>query len=693
MRSLPRPAAFAVMAALPLLVLSTARPLAAQAGPQLLGPMDVFEFEYVRDVQVSPDGSQIVYVRQFSDVMTDRNYSNLWIVGTDGSGNRPLTTGNYSDGSPRWSPDGSRVAFISDRGEAGPQIWVRFMDTGQVVEVTSVQHGPAGIEWSPDGTHLSFTTLVARPETQIAQLPPRPEGAEWAAPAKTIDELVYRFNGPGYLTPGYHHLFVVPAEGGTARQISDGDFQHGGTFRASPAVWTPDGEYLLMSANRRTDWESEPLDTEVLEFRVADGAMRTLTSRHGPDLSPAVSPDGSLIAYLGFDDRYQGFQVTELYVMNRDGSGARMLSGDLDRTVSTPRWAPDGDGIFVQYDDQGTTKVGHFSLDGAFTEVASNLGSGHSAYAGGTYALGPGGQVVFTFSVPHHPSDVAVVDGPGAAPRILTGVNDDLLAARQLGAVEEIWYESSFDGRPIQGWIIKPPDFDPDRTYPLIIEIHGGPFANYGDRFDYEKQMMAARGYVVLYTNPRGSTSYGQEFGNLIHHAYPGDDFYDLNSGVDAVIEQGYIDEDRLFVTGGSGGGVLTSWMIGRTDRFAGAVTVYPVINWYSFVLTADIGNYVTKYWFPGFPWDNVEHYESRNLLSVVENVTTPTMVLTGEEDYRTPMSDSEQYYQALKLLGVDAVLVRVPGEPHGIRRRPSHWMAKVENILGWFAKTQTPVT
>jgi acylaminoacyl-peptidase len=655
--------------------------------------MDVFEFEYVRDVQVSPDGSQIIYVRQFSDVMTDRNYSNLWIVGTDGSGNRPLTTGNYSDGSPRWSPDGSRVAFISNRGEAGPQIWVRFMDTGQMVEVTSVQHGPAGIEWSPDGTHLSFTTLVARPETQIAQLPARPEGAEWAAPAKTIDELVYRFNGPGYLTPGYHHLFVVPAEGGTARQISDGDFQHGGTFRASPAVWTPDGEYLLMSANRRVDWESEPLDTEVLEFRVADGAMRTLTSRHGPDLSPAVSPDGSLIAYLGFDDRYQGFQVTELYVMNRDGSDSRVLSGDLDRTVSTPRWAPDGDGIFVQYDDQGTTKVGHFSLDGTFTEVASNLGSGHSAYSGGTYALGSGGQVVFTYSVPHHPSDVAIVDGGGAEPRIITGVNDDLLAARRLGEVEEIWYESSFDGRPIQGWIIKPPDFDPNRTYPLIIEIHGGPFANYGDRFDYEKQMMAARGYVVLYTNPRGSTSYGQEFGNLIHHAYPGDDFYDLDSGVDAVIEQGYIDEDRLFVTGGSGGGVLTSWMIGRTDRFAGAVTVYPVINWYSFVLTADIGNYVTKYWFPGFPWDNVEHYESRNLLSVVENVTTPTMVLTGEEDYRTPMSDSEQYYQALKLLGVDAVLVRVPGEPHGIRRRPSHWMAKVENILGWFAKTQTPVT
>jgi acylaminoacyl-peptidase len=232
---------------------------------------------------------------------------------------------------------------------------------------------------------------------------------------------------------------------------------------------------------------------------------------------------------------------------------------------------------------------------------------------------------------------------------------------------------------------VKPPDFNPSKTYPLILEIHGGPFANYGDRFSLEHQVWAAKDYVVVYTNPRGSTSYGGEFGNLIHHAYPGDDFYDLNSGVDAVIAKGYVDPDQLYVTGGSGGGVLTSWMIGRTTRFRAAATIYPVINWYSFVLTTDIGAFVAKYWFPGMPWDNVEHYEKRSLLSVVKNVKTPTMVMTGEEDYRTPISEAEQYYQALKLLGVEAVLVRVPGEPHGIRRRPSHHIAKMLNIVGWF--------
>jgi acylaminoacyl-peptidase len=662
----------------------------AQETRQPLAPLDVFEFEYVQEPQISPDGSRILYVRRFSEIMSDRNYTNLWVVDLNGGDHRPLTTGNYSDGSPRWSPDGSRVAFISDR-EGSAQIWVRFMDSGQMVQVTNLRHAPAGISWSPDGTQLAFTSLVPRDTPKLADIPPPPEGATWAEPAVAIRDLVYRFNGPGFLTPGYVHLFVVPAEGGTARQISDGPYQHGGVFASSPAVWSADGDYLIMSANRRPDWESEPVDTEVWEFRVSDGRFRALTDRRGPDLSPAVSPDGRQIAYLGFDDRYQGYQVTHLYVMNRDGTGSRLVSGNFDRSVSSPQWAPDGSGVYVLFHDEGNSKVGFFSLDGRLRTIASNIGGGGSAYSGGSFSVGPRGDLAFTYTRPTHPSDIAVVGPARDEVRIVTSVNADILAARQLGEVEEIWYPSSHDGRQIQGWIIKPPDFDPSRQYPLILEIHGGPFANYGDRFDYEKQMMAARGYVVLYTNPRGSTSYGREFGNLIHHAYPGDDFYDLDSGVDAVVEKGYIDPSQVFVTGGSGGGVLTSWTVGRTNRFQAAVTVYPVINWYSFVLTADIGARVSKYWFPGVPWDHVEHYESRSLLSVVKNVTTPTMVLTGEEDYRTPMSESEQYYQALKILGVESALVRVPGEPHGIRRRPSHWMAKLEYILGWFERFRGP--
>jgi acylaminoacyl-peptidase len=284
------------------------------------------------------------------------------------------------------------------------------------------------------------------------------------------------------------------------------------------------------------------------------------------------------------------------------------------------------------------------------------------------------------------------VSGPRASAsplpvRRLTDLNADLLGHKELGAVEEIWYESSHDGRPIQGWVLTPPGFDPDQRYPLILEIHGGPFANYGDRFSAEAQLYAAAGYVVLYTNPRGSTSYGGEFGNLIHHAYPGHDFDDLMSGVDAVLERGYVDADRLYVTGGSGGGVLSAWIVGHTDRFRAAVVQKPVINWYSWALTADM--YVTgiRYWFPGPPWEHRDHYMDRSPLSQVGNVTTPTMLITGEEDYRTPMPESEQFYQALQFRGVPSALVRIPDASHGIASRPSNLVAKVAHVLEWFRR------
>ena len=333
---------------------------------------------------------------------------------------------------------------------------------------------------------------------------------------------------------------------------------------------------------------------------------------------------------------------------------------------------------------EGRNRLASVRLGGRLTEHAEDIGGGVSAYVNGSgYSVAEDGTFAAVLSSPSSPGDVAI-GRPGRAPRRLTDINADLLGHRDVANTEEIWFESSRDGRRIQGWILQPPGFDPSREYPLILEIHGGPFAAYGPRWDLEKQLMAASGYLVLYTNPRGSTGYGEELGNLIHHAYPGDDFFDLMSGVDAAIEKGYVDPERLFVTGGSGGGVLTSWVIGRTNRFQRAVTIYPVINWYSWVLSADISAFGFRYWFPGLPWDHPEHYERRSLLSVVKNVETPTMVLTGEDDYRTPMSESEQYYGALKLLGVESALVRFPEESHGVRRRPSHWVSKIGHIIGW---------
>ena len=662
-------------------------PLLAQQQPPAnrISAMDIFNFQYASDPQISPDGTKIVYVRRFADIMSDKRDSNLWIVNSDGSENRPLTTGNYSDESPQWSPDGTRIAYISDRDGEG-QLYVRWMDTGQTAKITDLQFPPMNPVWSPDGKEIAFSSLVSVKAFEIGALPTPPKGATWAEPPHVYDRLTYRFNGRGYLPPGFTQLFVISTDGGAPRQISSGNFPHD-----APAAWTPDGQYLLESGHMSPDYEYFIYQTEVYQFSLADGTMTQLTHRKGPNNSPAISPDGKQIAYTGFDDRYQGYQVTHLYVMNRDGSNPHRLLANFDRDTQSPRWAANGGGIYFLYDDQGDTKLGFVSMDGNMKTVAEHIASGGSSYSGGaSFSVSHDGTFATTYGTPSDPGDIAVVSTSNPEEKVITALNRELLGQKKPGEVEQIWFNSSVDKRRIEGWIIKPPDFDASKKYPMILEIHGGPFANYGDRFDIEKQIYAAGGYVVLYINPRGSTSYGEEFGDLIHHAYPGDDFYDLNSGVDAVIAKGYVDPKNVFVTGGSGGGVLTCWMIDRSKRFRAAASLYPVINWYSWTLTTDISILGSQYWFPGPPWEYPDQYMKRSVISQVGNVQTPTMLMTGEADYRTPISEAEQFYTALKLRKIDAVLVRVPGEPHGVSVRPSHQVAKTTYVLDWFDKHRT---
>ena len=651
------------------------------AASQKFGLSDVFQLEYASDPQISPDGATIVYVRNFMDIMADRGRSNLWQISADGSRNRALTTGTANDYSPRWSPDGRRLLYLSGR-EGKVQLYLRWMDTGQTAVLTHLTHSPGSLAWSPDGRRIAFTMMVPHRRKPFVSLPEKPQGAKWAKPPKMIKKLLYRFDGRGYLKDGYRQIFVLPAEGGAPRQVTFGPYQHGG-----PLAWAADGKSLFFSANRHKDGQYQPLNSEIYRLNLSDGEIIALTDRNGPDHNPVVSPDGSKIAYLGFDDQLQGYQVTHLYLMNSDGLGKRLLLRNFDRDVSRPFWGSDGKGLYFQYDDQGDTRIAYVSLSGRMRQLAAHVGglSIGRPYSGGTFSVSRPGRFAYTHSRPDHPADVAVGERSGKTVRRLTRLNNDLFSYKKLGKVEEFRFKSSFDGREIQGWIVKPPQFDPAEKYPLILEIHGGPFANYGDRFSAEIQLYAAAGYVVLYLNPRGSTSYGAEFGNLIHHNYPGQDYDDLMSGVDAVIARGYIDSDNLFVTGGSGGGVLTSWIVGHTQRFRAAVVAKPVINWYSFALTSDAYNFFYKYWFSGFPWEHSAEYLKRSPISYVGNVTTPTMLISGEVDYRTPTSEAEQFYQALKLRKVDTALVRVPGASHHISARPSHLIAKVAYILKWF--------
>jgi len=667
-----------------LLTLQTPRPtsLSAQERSPFFTSQDYFNFEWISDPQISPDGKKIIYVRNFADIKSDKFYSNLWIVNFDGSGNRPLTSGLVGDKSPRWSPDGSQILYISDKGGAA-QLYTRGIDADKTIQLTDMPVPPMNPAWSPDGKRVVFSTVDLSAPPTLAVLPPPPPEANWAPPPVVIDRALYRLDGIGYI-PGYLHLYIIPSEGGTPQKITAGNFNHSG------GEWTPDGKHLIFSADRRDNWEITTPDAEVFEIGIPDGKIRALTDRRGDDGSPIVSPDGKYIAYTGYDEKYQADSVSELFVMNRNGSGIRSLTPNLDRSVSLMKWASDGQGLYFLYDDKGHTWLASVSLEGQVKKLTGNIGDGRTPYGiivGASYSISSNGHFAFTYSTPDHPSDLAVGTAQTSEVKLITSINEDILASKKLGAVEEIWYPSSKDGRRIQGWIVKPPDFSPSRKYPLILEIHGGPWNNYGDRFSIEHQLMASAGYVVFYPNYRGSTSYGEEFSNLTSHAFPSDDYYDLLSGVDAVIRNRYIDEANLFITGGSAGGVLTCWCIGKTDRFRAAASLYPVVNWTSLVLTSDIGSGGIKNNFPGFPWDYSEFYMKCSPLSLVGNVKTPTILITGEQDFRTPMSESEQYYMGLKLKGVEAVLVRFPEESHGIFSRPSHHLSKVQHVIGWFDK------
>lgn len=648
----------------------------------LFSAEDVFQLYYVSKPLVDSQGRQVLYLRHSMDIMKDRSRSNLWLLDRKSGEQRPITTGPNSITNPVLSPDDKRVAYIT-KDDVGSQLFVSWLDNSRLAQLTRLPHKPKNLAWSADGQWLAFSMLVEADQPTMGKLPRKPQAAEWAAPPVVVERSVYRHDGSGDKAHGYEQVFVISADGGSMRQVTSGDFHHQGSIG-----WARDGKALYLSANRNADWAKDVSNSDIYRIDLGTGAIAALTDRKGPDDSLSVSPDGKRIAFTGWDDQRMGYHRKRLYVMNIDGSGRKELLPDLDRSIVNPQWSDDGRYIYFQYDDKGDTLLAAVKLSGDMDILARNLGGTALGrpYTAADFSVGGNGVYAYTSGSPAFPAELSVGER-GQKPQQVTRLNQNLLAHRELAQLEELWLKSSADQRDIQAWIAKPPGFDPSKKYPLILEIHGGPFAAYGPHFAAEVQLYAAAGYVVLYVNPRGSTSYGEEFANLIHHNYPSQDFDDLMSAVDATIAKGYVDPEQLYVTGGSGGGVLTAWIVGTTDRFRAAVVAKPVINWTSFVLTADMSPYFARYWFDKLPWEDQENYWRRSPLSRVGNVTTPTMLLTGEADLRTPMSETEQYYQALKLAGVDSAMVRMPGASHSIYKRPSQLLGKVAAILEWFER------
>ncbi|WP_114749256.1 alpha/beta hydrolase family protein [Pleomorphovibrio marinus] len=649
--------------------------------PTPLEDLDVFQLQYAGAPEISPEGDQIVYVRHQFDIMKDKAFSNLWMIEANGEGHQPLTSGKNNIGNAKWSPSGERLAYVSNE-EGSSQIMVIWLNSGHKASITNLVGSPGNLEWSPDGKWIAFTTNVPASSPSIGEFPKAPKGAEWAEPAKIIDYIKYRSDGNfGFVEPGYSHIFIVNAEGGAPRQLTSGNFNH------NSFSWLPNSEGLVISANRSEKADLAPKNSHLYRLSIKDNSLQQLTAGRGPYENPKVSADGKKIAYTWYEDEFVGYQLSDIYTMNIDGSQQQKLQHGLGLDLDAYSWAGDGKSLNITYTKEGQGHLANLDLKGNVKVKTDNIGGASLGrpYSSGSASFSKNGDYAFTHSLAERPSEIAV--GTGGKERVITQINDTFLKGKKLGKVEEIWYPSSFDGKNIQGWIIYPPDFDSSKKYPLILEIHGGPYLSYGPHFTPELQLMAAKGYVVLYTNPRGSTSYGEEFAAYINNNYPSEDFDDLISGVDHVVKKGFVDEDNLFITGGSGGGVLSSWAIGKTDRFRAAVVSKPVINWYSFVLTADGVATFYKYWFDAKPWEDPEQYLKRSPISLVGNVKTPTMVVVGENDYRTPISQSEEYYNALQIQGVESMLVRLPGASHNLTARPSNLIRHVGYILGWFEK------
>jgi dipeptidyl aminopeptidase/acylaminoacyl peptidase len=645
------------------------------------------DWERVNDAQIASDGSRVIYTRQHVNKMEDKWESELWIVNTDGSQNRFFVKGSAA----RWSPDGKRVMYLAEGEPKGPQLFVRYVDViGPPTQITHLTDAPKGARWSPDGKSIAFTAFVADTDKWAISMPPEPKGAKWTPAPRVVSSLHFRQDQVGFLEDGYSHLFVVPSEGGTPRQLTTGKWNVGaGELRGNaPVDWTPDGKSIVFDANRAADAEQQYQTSQLFSIEVATGTIKEVVTRPGSWGRPTVSPDGRTVAFTGYPTSATTHTVSDLWVSPISGGSGdlRKISGDFDRDPINLRWAPDGSGLYFDAEDRGTRNVNFANIVGGVKPLTS--GSHMLTFDSVSKDL----IAVGTSMDPAHPQDIVKVNlrQPGQVVK-LTDVNADVLEGKQIAPVEEITYTSSGNAK-VQGWVVKPPSFDASKKYPLILEIHGGPFASYNVGFNYMFQNFAANGFVVLYINPRGSTGYGGAFSNGIDHNYPGPDYDDLMAGVDTVVGKGYVDTTRMYVSGCSGGGVLSSWVIGHTDRFAAAAVRCPVIDWLSFAGQTDIPLFTYSFFKKPF-WEDPSDWLAHSSLMSVGKVTTPTLLMTGVLDRRTPMPQTYEYYSALKKRGVPTKLLEFNEEYHGTGSKPSNYIRTQLYMMSWFNQWTRPAS
>lgn len=678
---------------------------------------DLFNFVWAGDTQVSPDGSRVAFVRVTVNQRKDGYDTSIWSVSPANGETHQLTSGPR-DSSPRWSPDGKYLCFVRVTDKDGrpdlPQLFMLPMAGGDSFQFTTLARGAGGPQWSPDGKMIVLgNSATAEDLAKAAPKTPSPSPSPTPSDARKPDEpresdvrvitrAVYRFNGGGYTDPKHpNHIWVVTApktsdEKVTPRQLTSGRFSEDG------ATWSRDSSQIYYGSDRIDEPYYELPSTTIYSIAVSGGQPAKLTSFDMDTGALSVSPNGKQLAFYGSESKpVRSYSQPDLWVMDiapnaQPRNLTRAFDYDLgsgvggDNTAprgggnSPPIWSADGRSIFAVYAKEGKANVGVFD---AASGKETDLTSGNQAVVG-FRATPDASKFALIISTPTRVGDIYWLESAGGKPKQLTHLNDELFSKLNLTEPEEIWY-TSFDGKKIQTWVQKPPDFDPNKKYPLILNIHGGPHAAYGFIFDHEFQWMAAKGYVVLYPNPRGSTSYGQDFGNIIQYHYPGDDYKDLMAGVDELLKRGYIDEKKLGVTGGSGGGLLTNWTIGQTTRFAAAVSQRDIANWADFWYVADFTLF-QETWFRKPPFEDPEDYKARSPITYINKVTTPLMLILGEADWRTPPgSGGEEMFRALKYRKIPTVMVRFPNESHELSRSgaPWHRIERLEHIVGWFDK------